>query len=63
MEEEAAVEEEVAVEEVVEARQQAEQQLQEEEGTQNSSEQNHLPSAEIDKTSTDSSQISKDTCP
>ena len=37
--------------------------LQEEEETQNSSERNHPPSAGIDKTSTDSCQTSKNTCP
>ena len=56
-----------AVEEVevaeVEAQRQAEQQPQEEEEMQNSSEQNHPPSTGIDKTSTGSFRIFKDTCP
>ena len=49
-------------EEVEGAAQQQVGQPQEEEEMRNSSEQNHLPSAGIDKTSTDSFQISKDTC-
>ena len=52
------VEEEEAVEE---AAQQQAQQPQEEE-TRNSLEQNHLPSVGIDKMSTDSFRIFKDTC-
>ena len=59
-----AEEAEEAEEEVeAEAPQQEEQQLQEEEEMRNSSERNHLPSMEIGKTSTDSSRISRDTCP
>ena len=57
---EAAVEEEV--EEAVEEAKLREEPRQEEE-TRNSLEQNHLPLVETDKTSTDSSQTSKDTCP
>ena len=60
----AAEEAEVAAEEgevVEEAAQRQVERLQEEE-MQNSSERNHLPSAEIDKMSTDSFQISKDIC-
>ena len=57
---------EVAVEEVAEeveeeAAQQQARQPQEEE-TRNSSEQNHLPSMEIGKTSTDSFRTFRDTC-
>ena len=73
MEEAAAVEGEAEVEEaaevaevvVVEEEQQwqAEEQQQQEEGMRNFLEQNHLPSMEIDKTSTDSSRIFRDICP
>ena len=56
-------EEGVEEEEVEEVPQQAEEQLQEEEEMQNSSEQNHLPSVGIARTSTDSSQIFRDICP
>ena len=53
-------EEEVA-EEAAEGAEEAVQQPQGEE-TRNSSEQNHLPSMEIDRTSTDSFRIFRDTC-
>ena len=59
---EGAVEEEEEEEVGEEVAQQQAQQPQEEE-TRNSSEQNHLPSMGIDKSSTDSSRIFKDTCP
>ena len=57
--------EEVEVEEVAEEeeQQQVEEQQRQEEETRNSSEQNHLPSMGIDKTSTDSSRIFRGTCP
>ena len=59
MEGEAAVE--VEVEEVAEAPRQEEQRQEEE--TRSSSERNHPPSAGIAKTSIDSFQTSRDTCP
>ena len=55
-------EEEAEVEVEAEAPQQEEQQLREEEETRNSLGRNHLPSMGTDKTSTDSSRTSKDTC-
>ena len=59
-----AVEEEVEEEEVeVEEAQRQAARPQEEEEMQNSSGQNHLPSVEIARTSTDSSRIFKDICP
>jgi hypothetical protein len=57
--EEAEVEAEVEEEE----EQQQEEQQQQEEEMRNSLEQNHLPLTGIDKTSTDSSQTFKGTCP
>ena len=61
---EAGVEEEEGAEAGVEEEQQpAARPQEEEEGTQNSSERNHLPSMEIAKTLTDSFQTFKDICP
>ena len=60
----AEVAEEVVAEAAEEEEQrQVEEQRQQGEEMRNSSEQNHLPSMEIDKTSTDSSQTFKGTCP
>ena len=60
MVEEEAVEEEAAEEGLAEEQQAAQPQVEE---TQNSSERSHLPSVEIVKTSTDSYQTFRGTCP
>ena len=59
------VAEEVAEEAAEEAEEEGQRQVQrrQEEEMRNSSEQNHLPSMGIDKTSTGSSQTFKGTCP
>ena len=62
MEGAAAVEEEEEEEEVAEGEQQQQEEQQQQGETRSSLGQNHPPSMGIAKTSTDSSQIFKDTC-